>query len=189
MEHLRDMWRTASPGTHPLAGDLSALDDQWKEECLRQLRMIPGDVVSALSSRNVKVEAVAEAKMSPKGRTDYGGFYDPDRRTVVVSNKGFADDQGRNAMMVLHEMGHALDHAVGWVSKLAPFKALWKDAKPREGSYFQRSFGGTDPRTEMYAEACAAIWGHYQPDGFTVTDDLRTIVNELRHNVRSGEDL
>lgn len=176
-------------GAHPLAGDLSALEPRWQEECLRQLQMIPSDVTSILSSRGVKVKALPKATMGERGRIDYGGFYDPDQRTVYVSDKGFADDVGRNAKMILHEMGHALDHAVGWVSKLAPFKVLWKDANPRSGSYFQKSLGGTDPRTEMYAEACAAIWGHYQPDGFTLTDDLRTIVNELRHDVRTGEDL
>lgn len=188
MEHLRDQWAKIA-SSHPLAGDLSALEPHWQEECLRQLRMIPSDVTSILSSRGVKVKALPKATMGERGRIDYGGFYDPDQRTVYVSNKGFADDVGRDAKMVLHEMGHALDHAVGWVSKLAPFKVLWKDANPRSGSYFQKSLGGTDPRTEMYAEACAAIWGHYQPDGFTLTDDLRTIVNELRHDVRTGEDL
>jgi hypothetical protein len=184
---------------HGMKANLSKLSPENAALTRELIAKIPADVRDVLNAHGVTFDSREKATFG-KGRLDHGGYYDPNTHQVVLSNKGFTDDLAKekdaaryadspnagSAPTVLHETGHAFDYALGQPSKLPEFRALWKEAEPRAGSYFQKPFGGTDPREELFAEAAASIWNGTQPRDFTLTPNIQQVVNELRHNVRTG---
>lgn len=171
--------------TPDIGVDLSALSPEDAATAQQQLDELPDNVRALLARRGVKIEARPRASYSARGQ-DYGAFYDSDTRTVVVSPKAFdpVETAARpaDAPVMLHELGHAYDYAVGGVSMDPAFRAVWKDAiKGKwEGSYFARAFGGSNPRRELFAEAAARRWtGMGDHPDFAMTSHLDELVDGL----------
>lgn len=176
-----------------LVGDISALSPENQKEVRETIKKIPVDIRSILSKKGIKAVGYAKATQTESGRgLDYGGLYSADKREVQISNKAFDDldihNKQGDAHFILHEFGHAVDSSLGYPSKTAAFKVIWKDTEPRKGGYFQKSLSGSDPRQELFAEAFAQEWSGTEHPDFKMTPYLNQIVKELRHNVTTGEE-
>jgi hypothetical protein len=150
------------------------------------LAKIPADIQQLAAKHGVTIEIQLEVRTGERGRIDYGGLYHRSERKVVVGPKGLDHP---DSDVLLHEFGHAWDHVLGDVSKTPPYKALHREAKPRVPYFKTGSPPNSTGAQELFAEGFAQHYGGYTKDFFTLTDNMRTIYDQLRHNVRTGVDL
>lgn len=150
-----------------------------------RVAMLPMSVMQELSAHGVKVavgrgsvtDVMTELKgVQPRGWppgtswNDVPGLHDPSKKRVVVATEAHAG--GRristghgSADLVLHETGHALDHARKSESKSQAFRAAYEKDKARMllGTYLLQP--GDAGLSEAYAESFGSFMVGKNPDG------------------------
>lgn len=166
---------------------LSLLSSEDQVKFNASLDKLPSDISDALARQGVTIEVMSRVRSSESGRIDYGGQYRRSTRTVEISAKGLGHP---DSDVLLHEIGHAWDHILGDVSKSPAYRSLAREAKPQVPYYKKGSPGNSTGGQELFAEGFAQYFGGYvQPSHFTLTDNMKIIFDELRHNIHSGEDV
>lgn len=112
---------------------------------------IPDEVLYAIQSVGYRIYLVKEpAKYFPEGGyKELAGLTDPaDKKIYISKNKDYF------RVAVAHEIGHAYDDYLGWISDSKEFKKVYKAEKKKfistsgvENSYFRSD------RSELFAEA------------------------------------
>jgi hypothetical protein len=177
-----------SPTTPPVPVKGSSLlfsqgaSPAFAERVASYIATLPESVLSLVKNSGCKfivggavadVDPYARYKVSPgmRGMHDdevVGGRFDPEKRTIYIfeSVAGQPVDAEETERVVAHEVGHAIDFAIGyfsrspdfrWPAYLADFQAMSENARSRESYNLQR--GDTGPGEAM-ADAFADVTGH-----------------------------
>ena len=129
---------------------------------------IPSSDRMLLEQRGVQVSQTEE-RYAP-------AWYDPSDRTIYYRLDGLG--RGINDATLVHEVGHAIDHALGWLSESGAFKAIAKQYNiPKIQGH-----RGISPWREIWADGYAALYGNETPMWWPGNDsDLARVIRDARN--------
>lgn len=155
----------------PLIGDMSHLSDRHRSVIHHQLSLLPEHDKQVLRQHGTKINGIIPTR-DDRSLSINGANYHPSAKAVQLNARDgeyprwLTDDQSNT---ILHELGHAMDHAKDDVSQTSLYKRLIPRGSKMHGNKAQ----------EVFAEAYAATHGGYEPRGFKHTDDLQEIARSI----------
>lgn len=132
-----------------------------------ELKKLPKAVTEALRKKGIAIVAVKDTiveqfadlhGVTPRGWGGTGktwdqvpGVFREERKTVAVATSG--KFRTGSTDMILHEVGHAYDYAMGRLSSSEPFVKAYDADKDKLTAYFKQA--GSAGREELFAESFA----------------------------------
>ncbi len=162
--NLTIVTKHAGPGPHPSG---SSQDVHGNREGL------PKSVAIALGKLpKSDLELISHVNFIKSTKNIGPLWYDPSDQNIYYTG----DDPAFEA--VVHEVGHAIDHALGWLSGSKAFEAVARQYKQIPKKYHVR---GAPKFSEVWASGYAAIYANWTPMWWPGDDsDLATVIKQAR---------